>query len=222
MDGRIFLASVKNLFDIAIQFKGLEFINLGGGFGIPYRKQQGEPPLDITALGESLDRYMHKFSTDYGKELQFMIEPGRYIPAESGVLLGTVHAVKNNGFIKFAGTDLGFSVLPRPMLYDSWHDIEVYRRDDGPLFREGQLDLINIVGNMCESGDYIARERMLPPLAEGDVLGVLDTGAYCYAMSSICNQRQRPAEILIREDSSVKLIRRRDTYEDMIQNMMGL
>jgi diaminopimelate decarboxylase len=75
---------------------------------------------------------------------------------------------------------------------------------------------------MCESGDYIARERMLPPLAEGDVLGVLDTGAYGYAMSSNCNQRQRPAELLIREDSSLKLIRKMDTYDDMIKNMIGL
>jgi diaminopimelate decarboxylase len=222
MDGRLYKASVKNLFDIASQFKDLDFIDLGGGFGIPYRKQQGEPPLDVAAMGESLDRYMHKFSEDYGKELLFMVEPGRYIPAESGVLLGTVHAVKNNGFIKFAGTDLGFSVLARPMLYDAHHDIEVYRKDGGPLFREGQLDLINIVGNMCESGDYIARERMLPPLAEGDVLGVLDTGAYGYAMSSQCNQRQRPAEVLIRLDSSLKLIRKRDTFEDMIQNMMDM
>ncbi|MDR1665325.1 MAG: diaminopimelate decarboxylase [Clostridiales bacterium] len=218
MDGSLFLAGVQNLLKIARQFDDLDFIDLGGGFGVPYQKQEGEEPLDIESLGKLLSKFMHEFSESYGKELRFMVEPGRYIPAESGVLLGTVHAIKNNGFVKYAGTDLGFSVFARPMLYDAHHDIEVYRDSDEIM--EHPIKMINIVGNMCESGDYIARERYLPALRVGDVLGVLDAGAYGYAMSSQYNYRARPAEVLICEDGTRKLIRRRDTYEDMLANMI--
>lgn len=221
MDGALFMASVQNLLSIARHFDDLEFIDLGGGFGIPYHKQQGEPPLDVSILGESLTRYMYDFSAAYGKELLFMVEPGRYIPAESGLLLGTVHAVKYNGAVKYAGTDMGFTILARPMLYDAHHDIEVYRQNvqtEAP--DTACVESVNIVGNLCESGDYIARERELPALMEGDVLGILDTGAYGYAMSSQYNHRLRPAEILIREDDSIKLIRRMDTHEDLLRNML--
>jgi diaminopimelate decarboxylase len=160
---------------------------------------------------------MHKFSVDYGKELLFMVEPGRYVPAESGVLLGTVHAVKNNGADRYAGTDLGFNVLIRPTIYDSHHDIEIYGAQGARPIQN-----INIVGNQCESGDYIAKQRELPALHEGDIIGVLDAGAYGYSMSCQYNHRARPAEVLIQTDKSVKLIRRRDTYEDIIANMQGL
>ncbi len=220
MDGSLFLAGVQNLLNIARQFDDLEFIDLGGGFGIPYQKQRNEPPLDLRHLGETLTRFMREFTEAYGKELRFMVEPGRYIPAESGLLLGTVHAIKNNGFVKYAGTDIGFSVFARPMLYEAHHDIEVYR--DSDEFIDHHTDVINIVGNMCESGDYIARDRELPALRVGDMLGVLDAGAYGYAMSSQYNYRLRPAEVLIREDGSLKLIRRADTYEEILRNMEGL
>ncbi len=220
MDSSLFLAGVQNLLNIARQFEDLEFIDLGGGFGIPYQKQRNEPPLDLNHLGASLSKFMDEFSEAYGKQIRFMVEPGRYIPAESGVLLGTVHAIKNNGFVKYAGTDLGFSVFARPMLYDAHHDIEVYR--DSDEFVDHHTDVFNIVGNMCESGDYIARDRELPALRVGDVLGVLDAGAYGYAMSSQYNYRLRPAEVLIREDGSVKLIRRADTYDEMFRNMEDL
>ena len=220
MDSALYMAGVQNLMSIARHFDDLEFIDLGGGFGVPYHKQQNEPPLDLPALGDSLTRYMHDFSRAYGKELLFMVEPGRYIPAESCVLLGTVHAMKNNGFNRYAGTDIGFTVLARPMLYGSHHDVEVYREDSKVRPRDAEhYEMVNIVGNMCESGDYIARERMLPALTEGDVIGILDAGAYGYAMSSQFNHRLRPAEILLREDGSVKKIRRRDTYEDLSRNM---
>ncbi|MCL2707920.1 MAG: diaminopimelate decarboxylase [Defluviitaleaceae bacterium] len=218
MDASLYMESVKNLLSIAKNFEGLEFIDLGGGFGVPYRKQQGEKPLDLKELGASLDLYMNEFVKAYGDELIFMVEPGRYVPAESCVLLGTIHSLKKNGETKYAGCDVGFSVFARPMLYDSHHDIEVYR-SGGQNFG-GLVESVNIVGNMCESGDYIARERELPALEVGDVIGVLDAGAYGYAMSSQFNHRLRPAETLLCLDGSVKLIRRGDCYEDLMRNML--
>jgi len=212
----LYLEGVDELLSIARHFDGLEFIDFGGGFYVPYEKQNGEKPMDLQYLGSELTRRMETFAAKYGNQLTFMIEPGRYVCAESGVLLGTVHGLKQNGERAYAGTDLGFSVLARTTLYDAHHDIEVYSQENSNPENECK---INIVGNQCESGDYIAKDRSLPPLHVGDILGVLDAGAYGYSMSSQYNHRLRPAEVLIQENGELKLIRRRDTYEDMLVNM---
>ena len=218
-DNDFYMNCAKRLLSIVRQFDDLDFVDFGGGFSIPYHKQDGETPLDLHELGASLSQCMFDFSAKYGKPLQCIVEPGRYISAESGVLLGTVHSVKNNGLSTYVGCDIGFSVFARPTLYDSHHDIEVYNKaGDTPSAKE----VISIVGNQCESGDYIAKERLLPIMTEGDVFGVLDAGAYGYSMSSQYNHRQRPAEVLIREDGTLKLIRRRDTFEDMLRNMQEI
>ena len=215
--GDLYLQGAKELLAIAKQFPGLEFIDLGGGFAIPYNKQDGEQPINLPALGQSLDQFMNEFTASYGKDITFFIEPGRYITAECGVLLGTIHALKNCGQTRYAGTDIGFSVFARSTLYDAHHDIEIYRKDNAPVGTD--TEVINIVGDQCESGDYIAKKRRLPLLQEGDILGVLDAGAYGYSMSSQYNHRPRPAEILIQSNGNIKQIRRRDTFEDMLQNM---
>jgi diaminopimelate decarboxylase len=135
--------------------------------------------------------------------------------AECAILLGSVYAVKNNGSTRFVGTDIGFSVLARPVMYDAFHDIEVYPA--GATFRAARRQ--TIVGNICETGDVLARDRELPEIVEGDSIGVLDAGAYGYSMSSTYNQRLRPAEVLVREDGSPCLIRRRDTVEDLLRSI---
>ena len=148
------------------------------------------------------------------------MEPGRYVVAECGVLLGSVNATKTNGDRRYAGTDLGFNVLVRPAMYDSFHDVEVYRKGaQGP---DTETVEQSVVGNICESGDILAKNRQLPLLHEGDVLGVLDAGAYGFVMSSSYNQRCRAAEILIQADGSVRLIRRRETLEDLAACYEGL
>ena len=236
----LYLSGVEELLTIARQFENLDFIDFGGGFSIPYMKQSGEAPMDLAYLGRELTRQMENFTEEYGRPLTYMIEPGRYICAESGVLLGTVHAIKQNGETKFAGTDLGFNILARTTLYDAHHDIEIYRTatcetgaalsllsvsskpdssNISSIVESAVKEPINIVGNQCESGDYIAKSRKLPPIREGDILGVLDAGAYGYSMSSQYNHRPRPAEVLITECGNIKLIRRRDTYDDMLANM---
>lgn len=215
MDSTPYVEGIKSIFNIAKQFDDLEFVDLGGGFGIPYRKQAGEERLDLEALGQALDETINEFIADYGKEIKIQIEPGRYISAESGVLLGEVNTIKTSYKRKYIGTDLGFNVLQRPVLYGSHHDIEVY-----PQGAEAnpETEKVTVVGNICESGDILAENRVLPKIAEGDILGVMDAGAYAFSMASNYNNRLRPAEILIKADGSTQVIRNRDTLEDIVRH----
>jgi diaminopimelate decarboxylase len=217
MEGEAYLKSTENILDIAKDFDDLEFIDLGGGFGIPYRKQANQSRLDLKILGDSLSPIINAWVKEYGKEIEFKVEPGRYIVAESSILLGSVNAVKTNYDVKYVGTDLGFNVLVRPAMYDSHHDVEVYRGTDTPSLKE---ETVRIVGNICETGDIIAKDRKLPEIFENDILGILDSGAYGYSMSSNYNNRLRPAEVLIQSDGSTRLIRNRDTFEDLIRNFI--
>lgn len=194
-------------------FAGLQIIDFGGGFGIPYHKYDAEARLNMEELGHFLQQMLSQWSDKTGYGGRFLVEPGRYVVAECGILLGRVQAVKNNGAKRYVGTDLGFNVLARPMLYDSFHDVEIYRdKTVGDAVAELEQ---TIVGNICESGDILAKNRLLPEIRKGDVLGILDAGAYGFAMSSTYNQRCRPAEVLICNDGNVRLIRRRETVEDL-------
>lgn len=215
MEGDKYIEGAQSLFNIAKNFDDLEFLDIGGGFGIPYNKLAGQGRLDLKDLGKKMDAVFHKFAEDYGKEITFKIEPGRYIAAECGTLLGQVYTTKTNYDMKYVGTDLGFNILKRPVMYDSHHDVEIYRTGDQVSSKN---EKVNIVGNICESGDIIAKDRLLPEIFEGDVIGVLDSGAYGYCMASNYNNRLRPAEVLITEDGSTKLVRRRDTLEDIMRN----
>jgi diaminopimelate decarboxylase len=236
----MYLIGAKALIDIAKNFEGLDFLDFGGGFYIPYHKLEGEKPFDLTPVGEELARLMFDFSARYGKPLTCMVEPGRYIAAECGVLLGTVNAVKQIGGVRYVGCDIGFSVLARPTLYDAHHDIHVFANgnieniNNNPVKPSNHVTrpveysiepsnhITHLVGNQCETGDYIAKNRLLPLLKENNIIAVLDAGAYGYSMSSQYNMRPRPAEVLLCRDNTVKLIRRRDTYDDMLANMTGL
>jgi diaminopimelate decarboxylase len=215
MEPEPYLRAAAYLLDQVERFPDLELVDLGGGFGIPHRKLSGEQRLDLRDLNKKLTRLIRAFTDRHGRDLLFKSEPGRYVVAECGVLLGTVHAVKETGQTIYAGTDLGFNVLARPILYDSWHDIRIYR--DGRYLDDSETKPVTVVGNVCESGDIIAADRPLPDLEANDVVVVLDTGAYGYAMSSNYNNRLRPAEVLIRLDGEPVLIRRRETYEDLLR-----
>jgi len=215
MTGEAYAEAVSAVLDAARRFPDLQFVDLGGGFGIPYHKQDGEERLDLRDLGRHIRRLITKWDDTYGREITFVIEPGRYIAAECGVLLGTVHSMKDNHGSRYAGTDIGFNVLIRPEFYGSHHDIEVYR--DGKQVTNGPTEVVNVVGNICESGDYIARKRLLPAMREGDIVAVLDAGAYGYSMASNYNNRLRPAEVLIDTEGSHRLIRRRETLDDLLQ-----
>ena len=194
----------------------LEVIDFGGGFGIPYHKYEGQARLSMADLGSRLHALIAGWSEKSGYKGRFLVEPGRYVAAECCVLLGSVYAVKNNGDKRYVGTNLGFNVLVRPAMYESFHDVEIYGAD-----KQARKNMVQtIVGNICESGDILAKERELPVICEGDVLGVLDAGAYGFTMGSNYNQRRRPAEVLIQSDGTAKLIRRRETLEDLARCLM--
>jgi diaminopimelate decarboxylase len=217
MEADAFIQAASWLLEVAEGFPGLKYIDFGGGFGIPYRKYAGEKRLDLGDLGRKCTELLRSWAEKNSYSGLFIIEPGRYASAEAGQILGTVTAVKNNGPTRYACTDVGFNILPRPMLYGAFHEVEIYRRSSGPALEE-DLTLVpqTIVGNICESGDILHKNYSLPPIRKGDLLAFLDTGAYCYSMASTYNQRVRPAEILIRPDGETRLIRRRETLEDLL------
>lgn len=218
MEPSPFLQGARALLSIASAFEELEFVDFGGGFGIPYRKQDGQHRLLLDELGFGLTEMIEAWAANYRKNIMLKIEPGRYIVAECGVLLGTVHAVKQNGGRTYIGTDIGFNVLVRPAMYDSHHDIEFYRND--AILKANETQPATVVGNICESGDITAKDRMLPQAVEGDLIGIMDAGAYGYSMASNYNNRLRPAEVLIGLDGNPRLIRRRDTLEDLMRGFL--
>ena len=198
----------------------LEIIDFGGGPGIPYHKYDGEAPLDMDRFGKLLHELMTEWSARTGYQGRFLIEPGRFVVAECGVILTGVNNVKYNGPNCYVGTDVGFNVLARPAMYDSFHDMEIYAGPAGMADRAEKEQ--TIVGNICESGDILAKKRLLPAMHEGDVLGILDAGAYGFSMSSSYTQRCRSAEVLIDLDGKARLIRRRETPEDLARQYEGL
>lgn len=215
MDPEPFLQAVKNFLRIAKKFEGLEFIDFGGGYGIPYHKLDDEQDFPMESFKSEFEKLIDEFVAEYGYAPLFKTEPGRYCVAESCVLLGRVHSTKQNSGVTYVGTDVGMNVLVRPSMYDSWHDIEIVR-DDKIVSRDNLMEQ-TVTGNICESGDLLAKNRMLPEAKVGDMVAVLDAGAYGYAMCSSYNSRPRPAEVMICKDGSVKLIRRRETFEDLIR-----
>lgn len=209
-----YLNAMEWLLSVAEEFEHVRHIDFGGGFGMPYHKYAAEERLDIAAFRTRATTLLKNWMQKTGYRGTFSIEPGRYVVAECGICLGTVTATKNNGEARYACTDIGFNILPRPMLYDAFHDVEIYGPDNGEQNRREMPQ--NIVGNICESGDVLHKNYTLPEIHKGDVLGLLDAGAYCYTMASPYNHRVRPAELLIRSDGSLKLIRRRETIEDIM------
>ncbi|MFI3272984.1 MAG: diaminopimelate decarboxylase [Pseudomonadota bacterium] len=213
MEAKGYIDAARVLLSVAEEFDTIEVIDFGGGFGIPYRKYEDQPRLDLADLSTQLHGLITEWSAEHNYAGRFYVEPGRYVAAECGLVLGSVYATKYNGPTRYVGTDLGFNVLARPMLYDAHHDMEVYRKDGQP---DPELMPQTVVGNICESGDIMAKDRPLPKVQQGDIIGVMDAGAYGYVMSSTYNQRLRPAEILITSEGKVELVRRRETLEDLM------
>ena len=187
-----------------------DFVDFGGGFGVPYKPDEKE--ADIEHFGEKLVGLFKKRIAEYSLgEPELWFEPGRYMVAEAGILLTRVNAVKQTPDRKFVGVDAGFNTLIRPAMYGSYHHILVANNLDAP-----STEKYDVVGPICESGDVLAKERMLPPISEGDVLAILNAGAYGFSMSSQYNSRPRPAEVLVK-DGRYALIRERETFLDLIR-----
>jgi len=201
----VILAAAKN-------FEKLEFIDFGGGLGVPYSPDQ--KPIDINKFGQKISEILAGFSKNYGKELLFIFEPGRYLVAESGALLCTVQSIKKTPKHKFVGVDTGFNHLVRPMAYGSYHPIVNIKNAES-----NENELVVIAGNICESGDvFTIGDRELPVLKEGDVLAITVAGAYGYSMSSNYNTRPRPAEILV-SGKKMSVIRHAEKLNDLVETV---
>jgi diaminopimelate decarboxylase len=188
-----------------------EYVNIGGGFGVPYRPE--ETSLDLPRVAglvrEAFDRVLKEYPDM--AEPTLMAEPGRWIMADTGWLVGRVNVIKQ-GYKTFAGIDAGMNDLPRPAIYDAYHHVSVLGKNG-----EAGTEPISIVGRLCENNDQFARDRVLPKLAVGDHVVLHNAGAHAYAMGHNYNNRLRSAEYLLSPDGDFRQIRRAETIEDLFR-----
>ena len=185
----------------------IRYVDAGGGLGIPYTQ------LGLPDFAEFAARYAVALTTPLrGLNLRLMLEPGRSIIGPAGALLTRVLYHKSNNSNRFLIVDAAMTDLLRPALYDAYHEIAPVVRDAGA----GERELYDVVGPVCETGDFFARGREMPPVKDGDLLAILDAGAYGMVLASNYNSRPRAAEVLV-EGGKARLIRRRETIADLIR-----
>jgi diaminopimelate decarboxylase len=201
------LSVAKKVHDkIKISF---EFVDMGGGLGVPYKPEDKE--LDLTLFSEKALSLFKSRIDEYnlGKPF-FCMEPGRFLVCDASVLLTAVNTVKVTPFKKFIGVDAGFNTFVRPTMYGSYHHVLVANKVGAP-----EKETYDVVGPICESGDVLAKDRRLPKIQEGELLAVLNAGAYGFAMSSQYNARPRAAEVLVK-NGTYTLVREREQLDDLM------
>lgn len=194
--------------ELRIQF---EFIDLGGGLGIPY--EPGQRPLDLRKTMEGMAAHVAKYSKKKKIPIpKIIMEPARYFVGNAGFVIGRVHTIKH-GYTKIVGTDISMNTLARPAMYGVFHRICIDGKESDPR------ETMGLCGQVCENTDFWCRDRELPEtIAEDDIVVVCDAGAYGYAMSYEYNGRLRPAEVLV-QSGKPRLIRRREVFGDMVRMM---
>ena len=207
-----FMRGANLLLEVAHDFKELTYIDFGSGFKVGYKPD--ERTTDIEAFGRTMSRRFKDFCLEYGRDLQLIFEPGKFLVSEAGAFLTTVNSTKTTPSTVFAQVDSGFNLFPRPMLYDAYHHIENISNP------RGENRLYTIVGYICET-DTFGYDRQLSEVRRGDVLAFHNAGAYCSTMASNYNSRVRPAEILVVDDKA-HLIRERETVEDLMRGTVQL
>jgi diaminopimelate decarboxylase len=207
------LESARRLLELSADFANLQFINFGGGLSVPYRP--GEREFPIAAYGEELTRVADRLLR--ARDFTAILEPGRYIVAQSGTLLARVTAKRVSGGLTWLGCDTGFNHLVRPSKYGAYHHIVNASRDSGAE------EEVVVAGNLCESGDVFTRNAAGVPVTRtigvtqpGDLIAFLDAGAYGFSMASHYNARLLPPEVLV-DGGQATLIRERQTFEDLVR-----
>jgi diaminopimelate decarboxylase len=212
LDVDVFLRGAEMLLEAAKNFKDLEFLDFGSGFKVKYHPE--DYTTDVAMLGEKLSERFKLFCEEYGRELQIMFEPGKFLVSEAGYLFVRTNVIKQTMSTVFAGVDSGQNHLIRPMMYDAYHHITNVSNP------EGIQRIYTVVGYICET-DTFGWDRKLNEVKEGDILVLHNAGAYGYSMSSNYNSRYRPAEVLIYKGQA-KLIRRRETLDDLLATQMDV
>jgi diaminopimelate decarboxylase len=226
-----FAAAIKKVAPLVRELKpkyGIKFFSIGGGMGIVYKRalesgpgkwwhdHGGEPSaFSVRDYADAIIPPLREL------DIRVLIEPGRFLVGNAGVLLTRVRYIKETATKKFAIVDAGMNDLIRPALYEAYHEIVPVKEPDKidpPSQGSGVAGnhTIDIVGPVCESGDFFAQDREMPPVREGDLLAIMSAGAYGFVMASNYNSRPFPAEALVRGDK-FSLIRKRQTYEDLIR-----
>lgn len=211
LDYRYMVTTTEMLLELAEQIQNeldltFDFINIGGGFGIPYLPEAS--PLDLEAMAGEITDLFVAYETRNGYMPALMMESGRYITGPHGALV--VRAINRKDIYRtYIGVDACMSSLMRPALYGSYHHIDVLGKNAKEL-----LETVDVVGSLCENNDKFAIQRPLPPIVDGDLLIIHDTGAHGHAMGFNYNGKLRPQELLLREDGRVELIRRAETNDD--------
>jgi len=188
--------------ELSVQGIAIRYLDIGGGLGISYKDE--EPPVP-----EDLARQLIPLLE--GRKLTLLMEPGRSIVGNAGILVTKAHYLKEGADREFIIVDAGMNDLMRPSLYNAYHHIDLVVR------KKRRKILADVVGPICESGDFLAKERKLNRVKQGEYLAVMSAGAYGFSMSSNYNSRPRAAEVLVKGKEHV-LIRKRETYEDLIRN----
>ncbi len=212
-----FVLAVTRLLEIAAHIQSrvginFKFIDIGGGIGVPYKPSDVE--VDLEAFMGRLFGVIKMKLDELGLgRPEIWLEPGRFLVAESGVLLTTVTTLKTSPGKEFVGVDAGFNTLIRPAMYGSYHHIHSASGLNEPS------KPYTVYGPLCESGDIFARDRVIPEVCEGDLLAIMNAGAYGFSMSSHYNSRPKAAEVMAKDGVS-RLIRERETLQDLLKGQM--
>jgi len=202
-----FGAALERVHKLVRQFRSdgidLRSIDAGGGLGIDYHGSSSDPAARVRDYAAAVTRALHGFKG------RLLLEPGRFLVAQAGALVTRILNVKQNGSKTFVIVDAAMNDLIRPALYQAHHEIVPVR------LRPGRAKAVDVVGPVCETGDFFARDRKLAPIQPGDLIALLDVGAYGMAQASNYNTRMRPAEVLV-EGNQARIIRRRETIADLV------
>lgn len=188
-----------------------EFLNIGGGLGIPYQPEDNA--LDLNAMAKEITSLFDEFKAERGYAPRMYMESGRWITGPHGALI--TKAINHKTIYRnYVGVDACMSSLMRPAMYEAYHHIDVIGKTD-----QEKTEVYDVVGSLCENNDKFAVQRSLPPIHEGDLIAIHDSGAHGHAMGFQYNGRLRPKELLLRTDGTVELIRRAETNEDYFQTL---
>ena len=210
LDVDVFIHAAEILFNTALKFKNLEFIDFGSGFKVPYKI--GDIETNIEELGEKLSKRFNDFCKNYGKDIELAFEPGKFLVSSAGYFLTKVNAIKQTTSTVFAQVDSGFNHLIRPMFYGAHHEIINISNP------KGKNRFYTVVGYICET-DTFGNNRRISEISEGDILAFKNAGAYCFTMSSNYNSRYKPAEVLFYKNKE-HLIRKKENMTDILNNQI--